>query len=268
MAANNVILNKQTLIDLSKDTVSESHVEEGITFHKADGTRGVGIKGKITIKDVYEWPTSNFDENVVYRKTLVLGISNFYYDTDNDNQLIRYDYGIDEINNLLQLGFGAQASVYYRKKVSELVGIDLSNLNSTTLAIAYIAETNTMWLYSDSKWSDIGSSDMVGLLLGIPAADTLTPVYSEIDIVDKGVNTTYVLIKDAYARYIDSKLNIVTPAYGTKVITDDDISVKVDVSNYSDVLVDKVMTYWATSVENLPLSAPIGSIGIVLGGEN
>jgi hypothetical protein len=42
MATNKVILNGETLIDLSQDTVQENKVLKGVTFHKADGNDGVG----------------------------------------------------------------------------------------------------------------------------------------------------------------------------------------------------------------------------------
>lgn len=42
MKANKIILNGETLIDLTGDTVTEEKVLQGEIFHKADGTQGVG----------------------------------------------------------------------------------------------------------------------------------------------------------------------------------------------------------------------------------
>ena len=42
MQANKVILNGETIIDLTQDTVTETDVASGKTFHKADGTTAVG----------------------------------------------------------------------------------------------------------------------------------------------------------------------------------------------------------------------------------
>jgi hypothetical protein len=41
--ANKIILNNEILIDLTQDTAIEEDVAEGKTFHKADGSVGVGI---------------------------------------------------------------------------------------------------------------------------------------------------------------------------------------------------------------------------------
>ena len=42
MNANKIILNNEILIDLTQDTAIEEDVAEGKTFHKADGSIGVG----------------------------------------------------------------------------------------------------------------------------------------------------------------------------------------------------------------------------------
>ncbi len=42
MAANKVIFGGKTLIDLTQDTVTESTVLKGVTFHKKDGSIGTG----------------------------------------------------------------------------------------------------------------------------------------------------------------------------------------------------------------------------------
>lgn len=42
MNANKIILNDEVLIDLTQDTATEEDVAKGKTFHKADGSVGVG----------------------------------------------------------------------------------------------------------------------------------------------------------------------------------------------------------------------------------
>ena len=42
MATNKVVLNGETIIDLSQDTAVEDVVAEGYSFHKANGERAVG----------------------------------------------------------------------------------------------------------------------------------------------------------------------------------------------------------------------------------
>lgn len=67
MNANKVVLNGETLIDLTADTVKEEYVKKGITFHKADGSEAVGTyeltaERVITengIYDVTEYATAN-----------------------------------------------------------------------------------------------------------------------------------------------------------------------------------------------------------------
>lgn len=42
MATNKVILNDETLIDLTQDTVTEEDVAQGVTFHLPSGAQGTG----------------------------------------------------------------------------------------------------------------------------------------------------------------------------------------------------------------------------------
>jgi hypothetical protein len=42
MKANKIMLNGETILDLTEDTVEEQDVSVGKTFHKADGTEAVG----------------------------------------------------------------------------------------------------------------------------------------------------------------------------------------------------------------------------------
>lgn len=42
MKANKIMLNGETILDLTEDTVEEQDVSVGKTFHKADGTKAVG----------------------------------------------------------------------------------------------------------------------------------------------------------------------------------------------------------------------------------
>lgn len=45
MAINKVVYGNQTLIDLTADTVTESDVAQGVTFHDASGQQRVGTGG-------------------------------------------------------------------------------------------------------------------------------------------------------------------------------------------------------------------------------
>ena len=63
MAISKVVYGDNTLIDLTEDTISAEAVVEGVTFHYADGTTGVGT---LSIADyVVEQGTS---DNWTYRK--------------------------------------------------------------------------------------------------------------------------------------------------------------------------------------------------------
>jgi hypothetical protein len=72
--ANKILLNGETLIDLTADTAVESDVAAGKTFHKADGSSAVGTAsggggGECTLPHVIEvdtLPTENIDENAMY----------------------------------------------------------------------------------------------------------------------------------------------------------------------------------------------------------
>lgn len=44
MAVNKVVYGKDTLLDLTGDTVTAEDVAEGLTFHAADGTKQVGTR--------------------------------------------------------------------------------------------------------------------------------------------------------------------------------------------------------------------------------
>lgn len=43
MKANKITLNGEPILDLTEDTVEEQDVSVGKTFHKADGTKAVGV---------------------------------------------------------------------------------------------------------------------------------------------------------------------------------------------------------------------------------
>lgn len=69
MQANKVILNGETIIDLTQDTVIESDVAVGKTFHKKDGTTAVGTyvpsgvsgdvwNGAVIVEDITENATN------------------------------------------------------------------------------------------------------------------------------------------------------------------------------------------------------------------
>lgn len=51
MSANKVILNDETLIDLSGDTVTENDVTSGVIFHGPDGEQRIGKAPKAVFKD-------------------------------------------------------------------------------------------------------------------------------------------------------------------------------------------------------------------------
>lgn len=43
--ANKVVFGGETVIDLTQDTIEESYVASGKTFHRADGKSAVGTAG-------------------------------------------------------------------------------------------------------------------------------------------------------------------------------------------------------------------------------
>ena len=53
MNANKIILNDEVLIDLTQDTATEEDVAKGKTFHKADGSVGVGTGGGAELNIAY-----------------------------------------------------------------------------------------------------------------------------------------------------------------------------------------------------------------------
>ena len=74
MNANKIILNNEILIDLTQDTAIEEDVAEGKTFHKADGSIGVGNAkvgsgecDKPHIIEVEELPTEDVDTTGLYK---------------------------------------------------------------------------------------------------------------------------------------------------------------------------------------------------------
>lgn len=48
---NKVVVNGETLIDLTNDTVTPEDVTEGVTFHMANGTEAVGTKKQFDFLD-------------------------------------------------------------------------------------------------------------------------------------------------------------------------------------------------------------------------
>lgn len=53
MNANKIILNDEVLIDLTQDTATEEDVAKGKTFHKADGSMGVGTARGVELNIAY-----------------------------------------------------------------------------------------------------------------------------------------------------------------------------------------------------------------------
>lgn len=58
---NKVICNGETLIDLTEDTVTESDVVEGKTFHKASGEI---VTGELVVYEVGYYLTDEDDEGL------------------------------------------------------------------------------------------------------------------------------------------------------------------------------------------------------------
>ena len=83
MQANKIILNDEVLIDLTEDTVTEVDVAEGKTFHKADGTTGIGslVAGSgDTLKAVFD--VTKTAKELLRNKSELTSVNNmFNFDT-------------------------------------------------------------------------------------------------------------------------------------------------------------------------------------------
>lgn len=71
-AVNKVVVNGETLIDLTNDTVTPEDVMEGVTFHMADGTEAMGTK-KFDFLDIYPIGSIYISVNDVNPSTLFGG---------------------------------------------------------------------------------------------------------------------------------------------------------------------------------------------------
>ena len=73
MATNKVILNNEVILDLSQDTVDESKVLQGVTFHKPNGDSAVGtLIGQETPTTTENWVFTFEDGTTETKKVVIL----------------------------------------------------------------------------------------------------------------------------------------------------------------------------------------------------
>lgn len=113
MGVSKVEYNNETLIDVSNDTVTPSTLAKGVTAHDSNGDPIVGTMSPEGgsgggIIDVTELPTSNIDENAVYRVTESIQTENTeIYATYNGFVLTLQNYlvaqGIPTVPNIYEV---------------------------------------------------------------------------------------------------------------------------------------------------------------------
>lgn len=159
MGVNKVDLaNGETLIDLTSDTVTPHTLAKGVTAHNSKGEQIIGNLnpeggGSGGIIDVTELPTSNIDENAVYRVTSKEA-STLYVIT-NKGAIPAKDY-------LFENGY----TEYYEFWVDELPA-DMTQTNSTSAYVYILNQTGVGYL----NFMHYGVNSVGVLLVGNSAFD-------------------------------------------------------------------------------------------------
>ena len=151
MAANKVILNGETIIDLTADTVTEADVAQGKTFHSADGQMRTGTAsatgGGITGHSIYSENDPKAEENT----------ADYYYIDSNGNIRVSSNVGVTSPpSDVIMVQFKSKgtfrANVWYGTLFDTMTG-QTYQLNGT-LADSDINTSHVYQLLSDMSYSD------------------------------------------------------------------------------------------------------------------
>ena len=136
MGVSKVDYDNQTLIDLSNDTVTPQTLAKGYTAHNSNGDKIVGImtsgdapSSGSGIIDVTELPTSDIDENAVYRLTENVQIEkNEVYIQDDGNPVTLQQY-------LASLGVPTIPNIYAVDALSNMLETDVQTFSVVNVYI-------------------------------------------------------------------------------------------------------------------------------------
>ena len=156
MAANKVILNGETLIDLTQDSVTEADVAEGKTFHKADGEQAVGtavIVGEITLqnKTITENGTYTPDEGYTGFGEVTVNVES---EIDDDYNIPTMQKFIDDRGSIAYLYHGANPN---DDDIAWLSQIDLSNVTNAEYAFCGCESLKKFPVLDTSKIEDMSN---------------------------------------------------------------------------------------------------------------
>ena len=185
MGVNKVALSTgETLIDISKDTVTPQTLAKGCTAHNSNGEQIVGTMTSEGgsgggIIDVTELPTSGVDENAVYRVTesYLAQMSSVWLVLPDEATGEVVVYSIDEV-----LG---ECEIYVVDTIEDMVAIDIE----TEIYVINILRTDGIaYLYSPEMFGD--TPIPLGLLVfeteGLDKGHTQDPYFE----TEMGIYTT------------------------------------------------------------------------------
>jgi len=202
---------------------------------------------------VYEWPTENIDENLIYKRRCPTTTITYTKETPEEIALL----SANDINDFMYSWIGVRVVSYCVKTNEELETVPKS---ADIVPVVYVESTKRCLIYYLGTWMPIEA------VFGKPDTE-FTPVNSEEEAIAMGLGT-YMVIDHAYGRYVDGQWNIVEPRHGTRVLTRSDAwSSRVDVRKYAYACTDIPQVYVVADKGALPESAPYGSVAMILGGE-
>ena len=157
MAANKVILNGNTHIDLTEDTATESDVAKGKTFHLANGEQATGTAEGGSSDMLYALPAPGTYYNELDVSLYSTSGHDIWYTTDDSDPADAGNVSRNKYNPMFLLHFDRDAIV---KAVTQDENGDYGAVQTFNYTIDISTKTKTMYYFSEQPLTTV--TDFIG----------------------------------------------------------------------------------------------------------